>query len=92
MGFASTQQEQDPSMIAARDDAEEPASFFQTEKAIVEASAPISIRQYSSNVAKEVTILEVAPLVLVRSLFFCPLLDLDRRALSYDLRFLHRQT
>jgi len=72
MVFASTPQEQDPSIVAARDDADEPASFFPTEKAIVEASAPISIRQYPSNVAKEVTILEVAPLVLARTLFFYP--------------------
>ncbi len=94
MVFASTPHEQDPSVIAARDDADEPANFVQTEKPTVEASAPISIRQYPSNVAKEVTILEVAPLVLVRSLFFDPprLISTYLFAIPYHHRFLHEQT
>lgn len=44
---------------------EEPLQFFAAEKAVVEATAPPSLHHSTASVAQEVTIHQVAPLVLV---------------------------
>lgn len=49
----------------SNDNAEEPASLFTTEKALAESLAPLELVQTRGSVANEVTIQQVAPLVLV---------------------------
>ncbi len=51
--------------IEVKSSANEPAGLFATEKAIAEGLAPLSIHQTTASVAQEVTIRQVAPLVLV---------------------------
>lgn len=44
---------------------EEPSQFLAAEKAVVEATSPLSLYRSTASVAQEVTIRQVAPLVLV---------------------------
>jgi len=60
-----TDSDQDVSISVKDNAGAEPSQFLATDKAIVEGMAPLDLRQSTASVAQEVTIRQVAPLVLV---------------------------